>query len=71
MGQVKFFKGCLPQILLGSFLNTLSHMLPPCNRLHRLSWNKKFLEIFLYPSNSRAFYETELNLKLCIVVFGL
>ena len=24
----KFFKGCLPQILLGSFLNTLSHMLP-------------------------------------------
>ena len=26
MGQVKFFKGCLPQILLGSFLNTLSHI---------------------------------------------
>ena len=22
----KFFKGCLPQILLGPFLNTLSHM---------------------------------------------
>ena len=23
----KFFKGCLPQILLGPFLNTLSHLL--------------------------------------------
>ena len=23
----KFFKGCLPQILLGSFLNTLNHMI--------------------------------------------
>ena len=27
MDQVKFFKGCLPQILLGLFLNTLSHVL--------------------------------------------
>ena len=31
MGQsihecIKFFKGCLPQILLGPFLNTLSHI---------------------------------------------
>ena len=26
MDQVKFFKGCLPQILLGPFLNTLSQM---------------------------------------------
>ena len=24
--RFKFFKGCLPQILLGPFLNTLSHM---------------------------------------------
>ena len=24
--QFKFFKGCLPQILLGPFLNTLSHL---------------------------------------------
>ena len=23
---VKFFKGCLPQLLLGPFLNTLSHL---------------------------------------------
>ena len=27
MAQVKCFKGCLPQILLGSFLNTLSHII--------------------------------------------
>ena len=26
MDQVKYFKGCLPQILLGPFLNTLSHL---------------------------------------------
>ena len=25
-GLLKFFKGCLPQILLGPFLNTLSQM---------------------------------------------
>ena len=24
--QDKFFKGCLPQILFGSFLNTLTHI---------------------------------------------
>ena len=27
MDQVKFFKGCFPQILLGPFLNTLSHFM--------------------------------------------
>ena len=27
MDQVKFFKVCLPQILLGPFLNTLTHIL--------------------------------------------
>ena len=26
MDQVKFYKGCLPQILLGPFLNTLNHL---------------------------------------------
>ena len=26
MDQVKFSKGCLPQIVLGPFLNTLPHM---------------------------------------------
>ena len=25
MDEVKLFKGCLPQILLGPFLNTLPH----------------------------------------------
>ena len=33
MDQVKFFKGCLPQILFGPFLNTLSH----------LFWSSSFL----------------------------
>ena len=28
----KYFKGCLPQILLGPFLNTLSHIVP----LHKI-----------------------------------
>ena len=27
MNQVKFIKGCLPQILLGPFLNALTHVL--------------------------------------------
>ena len=27
MDQVNFFKGCLPQILLGSILDTLSHLI--------------------------------------------
>ena len=26
MGQVKFFKGCLPEILLGPFLDILPHL---------------------------------------------
>ena len=26
MDQVKFFEGCLPQILLGPFLNILTHL---------------------------------------------
>ena len=26
MDQVKFFKGCLSQVLLGPFLNTLTHV---------------------------------------------
>ena len=33
MDQVKFFKGRLPQILLGSFLNTLSHIVLLWKRL--------------------------------------
>ena len=28
MNRVKFFKGCLPQISLGSFLNSFSHLIP-------------------------------------------
>ena len=33
MDQVKFFKGCLLQILLGPFLNTLSQLIQNENRI--------------------------------------
>ena len=33
MDQVIFFKGCLPQILLGPFLNTFSHMFTQANEI--------------------------------------
>ena len=32
----EFFKGCLPQISLGPFLNTLSHIIPFSNRERKL-----------------------------------
>ena len=55
MNQVKFFKGCLPQISLGPILNTLSHVnkdqlfenmcisdtLPPTNNALRWTYLKK------------------------------
>ena len=36
----KFFKGCLPQILLGPFLNTLTYMnlLPKCKSMGNFSY---------------------------------
>ena len=36
----KFFKGCLPQILLGTFLNILTHM-------SNLTENKSFEHFFI------------------------
>ena len=30
----KFFKGYLPQILLGPFLNTLTHFIPPLHNMN-------------------------------------
>ena len=39
--QVKVFKGCLPQILLGLILNTLSHM------VLMILMVKKLLELFI------------------------
>ena len=30
---LKFFKGCLPQVLLGPFLNTLSHLVMKLGQL--------------------------------------
>ena len=41
MDQVKVFKGYLPQILLGSFLNTLSHMILKRVRNPEITINKK------------------------------
>ena len=58
MDQVKFFKGCLPQILLGPFLNTLTHYIasdPSCCTVINeiLNWrdhcNFKFhIQIIMY-----------------------
>ena len=33
MDQVKLFKGCLPQILIGPFLNTLTHIFREVNEV--------------------------------------
>ena len=48
MVEVKFFKGCLPQILLVPFLNTLSHLLgvPRLNYLCILSLYYNLLWVF-------------------------
>ena len=35
----KFFKGCLPQILLGPFLNTLSHLYLSCSKTFHFEWS--------------------------------
>ena len=37
MDQVKFFKGCLRQILLGSFLDTLSHIIQISSEVSQIS----------------------------------
>ena len=47
----KFFKGCLPQILLGPFLNTLSHMWLIC-KSYRLRNRKTFQAQLIVLSNS-------------------
>ena len=41
-GQVKFFKVCLPQILLGSFLNTLSHISDLCSYKSNFTRSRRF-----------------------------
>ena len=45
MNQIKFFKGCLPQLLIGPFLNTLPYM----------SNNSVISQETLIPKNGRIF----------------
>ena len=51
MDQVNFLKGCLPQILLGLLLNTLSQMLlilPLCKKMKRTSDILQSIKIDLF-----------------------
>ena len=41
--QVKIFKGCFPQILLGPFLNTLTHMIFLLHMHFSLQINRSFI----------------------------
>ena len=43
MDQVKFFKGCFPQILFGPFWNTLSHMITDFQILTPMDLNPRIL----------------------------
>ena len=46
--DLKFFKGCLPQILIGPFLNTLTHIFSnDASIIHNIEWQKKkmFLKV--------------------------
>ena len=47
MDQVKVFKGCLPQILLGPFLNTVTQLILQFQNLHR-----KMIKTFAYDNVS-------------------
>ena len=52
---LSFFKGCLPQILLGPFLNTLSHFIPP---LYSLAYSLLTLNLLL-PTEIIKFLQTK------------
>ena len=43
----KFFKGCLPQILLGPFLNTLTHIVIFFRRHFAKCWSKKWEVLYM------------------------
>ena len=59
MGQVKFFKGYLPQILLGPFLNIVTHII--------VSFSEKFLHanvklLFrIKPKYPKRYFESKFN----------
>ena len=58
MDQVKFFKGCFPQILLGRFLNTVSHIFFKISLLRSCEAQQKITNIFLtlYSQRVLEFY---------------
>ena len=58
--MVKFFKGCLPQILVGLFLNTLPHFL---NVFHR-AMRKSCYELVLNPFEGPLLQ----NMKICHIL---
>ena len=63
----KFFKGCLPQILLGSFLNTLTHLHQKNKKKHALrSTNNqvKFVEDNLVESTGNIGTESTVAPKV-------
>ena len=52
----KFCKGCLPQILLGSFLNTLSHVNHPLSSTNINMENHKKWPILVVSGNTNKNY---------------
>ena len=50
MDQVKFFKGCFPQILIGLFLNTLSYILNRRSNFYSriLTWRNCHIKIYAF-----------------------
>ena len=48
----KFFKGCFPQILLCSFLNTLTHILLFSEMILLMKWNSDLLAVTITCFNS-------------------
>ena len=65
--QVKFFKGCLPQNLLGPFLNTLSHLFFLVNRLINIM--RSGFNIFIW--NGWTIYHLFLNNLIIYCLSGV
>ena len=68
MDQVKFFKGCLPQILLGPFLNTLSHfgiVIPINIKVHlNLIYFEKEKDLVPYSVKTHTLYVNFVNFSM-------
>ena len=58
--QVKFFKGCLPQILLGLFLNALTHITIK-------SLNRRFVRVCRYLVSFWIAGSTEWSYEFCLI----